>query len=70
MTSETGLRRSDRRLLGGKPIAHIMLSFGFEGKDYLAISIETRKGGERATPRSPASSSSTSWCTSWPTSGT
>ncbi len=27
----------------GKPIAHIMLSFGFEGKDYLAISIETRK---------------------------
>ncbi len=27
----------------GKPIAHIMLSFGFAGKDYLAISIETRK---------------------------
>ena len=27
----------------GKPIAHIMLSFGFEGEDYLAISIETRK---------------------------
>jgi hypothetical protein len=27
----------------GKPIAHIMLSFGFEGKDYLAVSIETRK---------------------------
>jgi len=27
----------------GKPIAHIMVSFGFEGKDYLAISIETRK---------------------------
>jgi uncharacterized protein DUF4105 len=27
----------------GKAIAHIMLSFGFEGKDYLAISIETRK---------------------------
>ena len=27
----------------GKPIAHIMLSFGFAGKDYLAVSIETRK---------------------------
>src|SRR5512134_664618 len=27
----------------GKAIAHVMLSFGFEGKDYLAISIETRK---------------------------
>jgi uncharacterized protein DUF4105 len=27
----------------GKAIAHIMVSFGFEGKDYLAISIETRK---------------------------
>jgi len=27
----------------GKPIAHIMVSFGFEGKDYLAVSIETRK---------------------------
>ena len=27
----------------GKPIAHIMVSFGFRGKDYLAISIETRK---------------------------
>ena len=27
----------------GKAIAHIMLSFGFEGKDYLAASIETRK---------------------------
>ncbi|HEU4343256.1 MAG TPA: DUF4105 domain-containing protein, partial [Candidatus Binatia bacterium] len=28
---------------GGKAIAHIILSFGFEGKDYLAVSIETRK---------------------------
>jgi len=27
----------------GKPIAHVMLSAGFGGKDYLAISIETRK---------------------------
>jgi hypothetical protein len=27
----------------GKPIAHIMVSFGFGGKDYLAVSIETRK---------------------------
>ncbi|HEY2919526.1 MAG TPA: DUF4105 domain-containing protein, partial [Candidatus Binatia bacterium] len=27
----------------GKAIAHVMLSFGFEGKDYLAVSIETRK---------------------------
>jgi hypothetical protein len=27
----------------GKAIAHVMLSFGFAGKDYLAISIETRK---------------------------
>jgi len=27
----------------GKAIAHIMLSFGFEGKDYLTVSIETRK---------------------------
>jgi hypothetical protein len=27
----------------GKAIAHIMLSFGFGGKDYLAVSIETRK---------------------------
>jgi hypothetical protein len=32
----------------GKAIAHVMVSFGFEGKDYLAISIETRKEkGER-----------------------
>jgi hypothetical protein len=31
----------------GKAVAHIMISFGFEGKDYLAVSIETRKeGGE------------------------
>ena len=28
---------------GAKAIAHIILSFGFEGKDYLAVSIETRK---------------------------
>jgi hypothetical protein len=27
----------------GQAIAHIMLSFGFQGKDYLAVSIETRK---------------------------
>jgi hypothetical protein len=27
----------------GKAIAHVMLSFGFEGKDYLTVSIETRK---------------------------
>lgn len=27
----------------GKAIAHIMLSFGFEGKNFLAVSIETRK---------------------------
>ncbi len=27
----------------GKAIAHIMISFGFAGKDYLAVSIETRK---------------------------
>jgi hypothetical protein len=27
----------------GKAIAHTMVSFGFEGKDYLAVSIETRK---------------------------
>jgi hypothetical protein len=27
----------------GKAIAHVMLSFGFEDKDYLAVSIETRK---------------------------
>lgn len=27
----------------GKAIAHVMLSFGFAGKDYVAISIETRK---------------------------
>jgi hypothetical protein len=27
----------------GKAIAHIMLSFGFQGDDYLAVSIETRK---------------------------
>ncbi len=27
----------------GKAIAHLMLSFGFEGKDYVTISIETRK---------------------------
>lgn len=27
----------------GKAIAHVMLSFGFGGKDYLAMSIETRK---------------------------
>jgi hypothetical protein len=27
----------------GKAIAHIMVSFGFAGRDYLAVSIETRK---------------------------
>ena len=27
----------------GKTIAHIMVSFGFDGKDYIAVSIETRK---------------------------
>jgi hypothetical protein len=27
----------------GKAVAHIMLSFGFGGRDYLAVSIETRK---------------------------
>jgi len=27
----------------GKAIAHIMISFGFAGKDYVAVSIETRK---------------------------
>ncbi|HYA30071.1 MAG TPA: DUF4105 domain-containing protein [Acidobacteriota bacterium] len=27
----------------GKPIAHVMVSFGFEGKDFLSVSIETRK---------------------------
>ena len=27
----------------GKAIAHVMMSFGFAGKDYLAVSIETRK---------------------------
>jgi len=27
----------------GKAIAHIIVSFGFDGKDYLAVSIETRK---------------------------
>lgn len=27
----------------GKAIAHIMISFGFRGKDYVAFSIETRK---------------------------
>lgn len=27
----------------GKAIAHVMVSFGFDGKDYLAVSIETRK---------------------------
>jgi uncharacterized protein DUF4105 len=35
----------------GKPIAHVMLSFGFRGKDYVAISIETRKEqGEHYSP--------------------
>ena len=28
---------------GSKAIAHIMVSFGFAGKDYVAVSIETRK---------------------------
>ena len=27
----------------GKAIAHVMVSFGFAGKDYLTVSIETRK---------------------------
>ena len=27
----------------GKAIAHVMVSFGFQGKEYLAVSIETRK---------------------------
>ena len=37
----------------GKAIAHIMVSFGFQGKDYLAVSIEMRKakGQELLNPR-------------------
>ena len=27
----------------GKPIAHVMVSFGFQGKDFLAVSIDKRK---------------------------
>jgi hypothetical protein len=51
-----------RGVLAWKAIAHVMLSFGFEGKDYLAVSIEMRKekgesyqhwgGGEPARPGS------------------
>jgi uncharacterized protein DUF4105 len=32
----------------GKAIAHIMVSFGFGGRDYLAVSIETRKARGQA----------------------
>lgn len=37
----------------GKAIAHIMVSFGFAGKDYLTVSIETRKEKARAIRPSP-----------------
>jgi len=32
----------------GRAIAHVMVSFGFAGKDYLAVSIETRKARGQA----------------------
>jgi len=32
----------------GKPIAHIMLSFGFSGKDYLAVSTRDSEGEGRS----------------------
>jgi hypothetical protein len=54
----------------GDAIAHIFLSFGFAGKDFLAISIETRRERHESYSTSPAFSSSTSCITSSPTSGT
>ena len=53
----------------GDAIAHILLSFGFADKDFLAISIETRRSVTRPIPRSPAFLSSTNSFTSSPTSG-
>jgi Domain of unknown function (DUF4105) len=44
----------------GKAIAHIMVSFGFAGKDYLAVSIETRKEKNESYSTLPVSSDSTS----------
>jgi len=43
----------------GEAIAHIMLSFGFGQKDFVAVSIETRRERNEATLRSPVSLSST-----------
>jgi hypothetical protein len=54
----------------GPDIAHIMLSFGFAGRDYLAVSIEARKEQGRATRRSTGSSATSSCSTSWATSAT
>ena len=52
----------------GKAVAHIMVSFGFQGQDYLAVSIETRKEKGESTPPSPVFFASTSFTTSSPTS--
>ena len=55
----------------GKAIAHIMLSFGFRGKEHVSISIETaRRKGRSSTRRSRVSFDNTSFIMSWPTSAT
>ena len=54
----------------GKAIAHVMVSFGFAGKDDLAVSIETRKEKGRAIRLARAFSDSTNFITPSPTSAT
>jgi hypothetical protein len=41
----------------GEAIAYIMVSFRFGSRDYLVVSIETRKARDQPVPRSQASSS-------------
>lgn len=48
----------------GKAIAHVMMSFGFAGKDYVTVSIETRKRTARVIRHwraSFANTSSSTW---------
>jgi hypothetical protein len=52
----------------GPEIAHVILSFGFNGGDYLAWSIEVRRSAGASSRRLPTSSRAIRWCSSLQTS--
>ena len=54
----------------GPAIAHVFVSFGFKGDDYLAVSIEARKAKGEGYSTLKGFFRQTSSCTSWPTSVT